>query len=257
MKHARPHRKWPKWLFGLVLAVLIVGVTIAVVQQPTSNQAATASSQSASTAQSKPQKGSPISLKQLIAAEKKKWVQFTGKNKVTTKDPVADQTAADAPKYIMQVKPLSQFPDLPTGCEITDVAMLMQYRNKSVSALEIANEIPYTDDPETGFWGDPTNDTGYTMYPPAWKDYFENNLGSFKDLSGASLSTLKTELKNDHPIVAWVEMHGFGQHAILLIGYQGNNLIYNDPYTGKGDQKISQSDFWSLAASQHHRAMTD
>ena len=157
----------------------------------------------------------------------------------------------------LNVKPMSQLPELPTGCEITDVVMLMHYRGVKIGLAELAKTIPYDDDPEAGFWGDPFTNTGYTMYPPGWRKTFEQKLGGFQDLSGKSISVLKATLVDKKPVVAWVNMHGFAAHAILLIGYQGDDFIYNDPYTGKGQQKMTTAEFWRLATSQNHRAMTD
>ncbi|MFD0898005.1 C39 family peptidase [Loigolactobacillus binensis] len=170
-----------------------------------------------------------------------------GWDKLTKQQPVAFQ---------LQVAAKAQRPVLPTGCEITDVAMLLAFRGKPQSLTKIANEIPYTDDPETGFWGNPFTDTGYTMYPPAWRSYFEKHLGSFTDLSKKPVSTFRTELAQGKPIVAWVKMHGFPAHAILLTGYAQDNFVYNDPWTGKSDRRISGQQLWQRMASQHYRAMT-
>lgn len=92
---------------------------------------------------------------------------------------------------MLDVKPMGQFPELPTGCEITDVAMLMHYRGVKIGLVQLAKTIPYDDDPEAGFWGDPFTNTGYTMYPPGWRQIFEQKLGGFQDLSGKSVSELK------------------------------------------------------------------
>lgn len=156
----------------------------------------------------------------------------------------------------LQVAPKSQRPTLPTGCEIADVAMLMQFRGKPQTLTQIAQAIPYADNPEDGFWGNPFNDTGYTMYPPAWRSYFEKHLGSFTDLSKQSPQVFRQQLAAGKPIVCWVVMHGFSAHAILLTGFTGDTFIYNDPYTGQSQQRISTQRLWRLAASQHHRAMT-
>lgn len=170
-----------------------------------------------------------------------------GWDKLTKQQPVAFQ---------LQVVAKAQRPILPTGCEITDVAMLLEFLGKPQSLTQIANALPYTDDPETGFWGNPFNDTGYTMYPPAWRSYFEKHLGSFTDLSKQPVSSFRRQLAQGKPIVVWVEMHGFPAHAILLTGYSEETFVYNDPYTGKSNRRISSQRLWTLMASQHYRAMT-
>lgn len=157
---------------------------------------------------------------------------------------------------VLNVAAISQFPTLPTGCEITDVAMLMRYRNLNISLTALANSLPYTNNPETGFKGNPFTNGGYTMYPPAWRSIFLNKFGSFSDLSGASVLKLKQTISYAKPVVAWVQMHGWSMHAILLTGFQNDTFIYNDPYTGQANCYISTTNFWKIASSQGHRAMT-
>lgn len=163
-----------------------------------------------------------------------------------------------APKRkMLDITPISQFPELPTGCEITAVAMLMDYKGVDLSKTDIADEIPYSPDGdmETGFWGNPYDDSGYTMYPPAWADLFNQYLGSFTDLSGASLTKLRATLKDNKPIVAWINYHGQPAHSVLLIGYNQDTLTFNDPYTGKRKTMTAEK-FWKIASYQGHRAMT-
>jgi len=160
-------------------------------------------------------------------------------------------------KTMLDITPISQFPELPTGCEITAVAMLLDYRGVDMSKTEVADSIPYVNDGdmEVGFWGNPYDDTGYTMYPPAWTGFFYQYLGSFTDLSDEPISTLKATLKQKKPIVAWINYHKQPAHSVLLIGYDQNSFTFNDPYTGKR-KKISFDKFWKIAAPQGHRAMT-
>lgn len=160
-------------------------------------------------------------------------------------------------KTMLDITPISQFPELPTGCEITAVAMLLDYRGVNMSKTEVAEQIPYVSDGdmEVGFWGNPYDDSGYTMYPPAWTGFFYQYLGSFTDLSDEPISTLKMTLKQKKPIVAWINYHNQPAHSVLLIGYDQNSFTFNDPYTGKR-KKIAFDKFWKIAAPQGHRAMT-
>ncbi|KRM22408.1 C39 family peptidase [Latilactobacillus graminis] len=160
-------------------------------------------------------------------------------------------------KIVLDIPPISQFPELPTGCEITAVTMLLNYRDVNLSKTEVADNIPYVSDGnmEVGFWGNPYNDTGYTMYPPAWRNFFDQYLGGFTDLSNKPVSKLKATLKQKKPVVAWINYHKQPAHSVLLVGYDQNSFTFNDPYTGKRKQ-ISFAKFWKIATPQGHRAMT-
>ncbi|MEJ1295092.1 C39 family peptidase [Latilactobacillus sakei] len=160
-------------------------------------------------------------------------------------------------KVLLDIAPISQFPELPTGREITAVAMLMTYKDIDLPKTAIPELIPYTTtgDMETGFWGNPFDDSGYTMYPPAWADLFDQYLGSFTDLSNASVSTLKKTLDHKKPIVAWINYHGQPAHSVLIVGYDQEHFYFNDPYTGKR-KKMTFKAFWKIASYQGHRAMT-
>lgn len=136
--------------------------------------------------------------------------------------------------YRMSVAVISQLPELPAGCEITAVTMMLRYKGASVTKGVLAEEMPRATngDPNTGFVGSPYSKSGMTIYPPALMNLVKKYTGTSVDLTGASTDKLKDYLSSGHPIVIWGTYDGFYYHALLLTGYTENGFYYNDPWTG-------------------------
>ncbi|HIY58203.1 MAG TPA: C39 family peptidase [Candidatus Tetragenococcus pullicola] len=126
---------------------------------------------------------------------------------------------------------IPQRPEMPTGCEIAACAMLIQSAGVAIDKVALAKEIPYSDsDCNQGFVGNPFTEDGQSIYPPALLETMRNYVGSAVDLSGRSINELKTWLKDTHhPIEIWLgPIYDFGIHALVLIGYEKGQLIFND-----------------------------
>lgn len=66
---------------------------------------------------------------------------------------------------------IGQNPELPTGCEITAVTMMLRYAGKDVNKIQLAREMPRSNDGNKGFVGDPFSVTGWWISPlglPQW-----------------------------------------------------------------------------------------
>ncbi|WP_459500288.1 GW domain-containing glycosaminoglycan-binding protein [Bacillus sp. C1] len=148
--------------------------------------------------------------------------------------------------------------DLPTGCEITAVTMMLQYAGANVDKVQLAYEMPYhPSDPNKGFVGSPwRNGPVSTIYPSALTGLVSKYAGSAVNLTGGNLDNIKDRLKRNHPVVAWVTMHGFGIHAITLTGYNNDRVFYNDPWTGEKDASMSWNDFNNNWTSKKKRALS-
>lgn len=105
----------------------------------------------------------------------------------------------------LDVPLIAQRPELPTGCEITAVTMLLQYTGIQVDKVHLAKEMPYADsDCNQGFVGDPFTENGNSIYPPALIDLITKYTGHASDLTGADLPTLKAQIDQGRPVVVWV-----------------------------------------------------
>jgi uncharacterized protein YvpB len=130
---------------------------------------------------------------------------------------------------------LSQLPDMPTGCEVVSVTMLLQYAGADVTKDDIAEAIPYDEDPELGFQGDPYTWEGGIIYPPALLDLVDEYAGSAVDLTGASWEELTEYLEAGKPVVVWFAPEVMWSHTVVVTGYSATSVWINDPYDGLND----------------------
>ncbi|MBC1374198.1 SH3 domain-containing protein [Listeria sp. FSL L7-1699] len=158
----------------------------------------------------------------------------------------------------LNVPLLKQLPELPTGCEITSVAMMIKFAGKQVNKVALAKEMKkHSSNPNYGFVGNPFSRKGWTIYPSAMTGTVKKYMGSSRNMTGTNLNGLKNQLNKKRPIVTWVSnFHGFSVHAIVLTGYDKNNFYYNDCWTGQKNVRISQSYFNKCWSKQAKRAIS-
>ncbi|MGN0517978.1 MAG: C39 family peptidase [Acutalibacteraceae bacterium] len=169
---------------------------------------------------------------------------------------------------LIAVPTLSQFPNLPTGCEATSAAMVMQYYGKDItpeqfadSWLECSNDFYYYEgelfgpDPNRVFAGDPFSENSYGCYADVivnainvnsdrltaekipdstldllCEEYIDNNIPL---LIWATTSMKKSRdgtvwNLEDGETVRWIS----GEHCFVLVGYSKDYYFFNDPQSG-------------------------
>lgn len=133
---------------------------------------------------------------------------------------------------------IGQQPELPTGCEITSVTMMLRYAGCNVNKVQLANEMPRSYDPNQGFMGSPFSNYGYGLWvaPGGVAPVVQAHLGTAQIMTGCSLQAIKDKLINRHLVCVWQgNMHGFGTHTIALTGFNDGGFFYNDPWTATKD----------------------
>ncbi|UUZ86776.1 CoA-binding protein [Paenibacillus sp. P26] len=173
---------------------------------------------------------------------------------------------------------MRQLPELRSGCEVTSLAMLLQYYHVDKSKLELAGEmkmdptpIRWNSDgsiaswgnPNLGFVGDVTGASkGFGIYHTALYELLKKYAPSAVDLTGKPFDGLEKKLRSGIPSVVWTTIDynvpdkwvvwdtpigpiqtTFMEHAVLLVGYDGEFVYVNDPLTGRGKQKIEKERF--------------
>ena len=163
---------------------------------------------------------------------------------------------------ILNVTPLSQYPELATGCEITSLTMALNYMDVPADKCDLADN--YLDKGPVGktdfrvaFEGDPRDGNSYGCYAPVIKkaaDKYLNKKGSnlsAKDLTGSELEELFTYIDNEIPVIVWgtldcrkghysVTWHVNGkdltwftpEHCMVLVGYDDSTIWVADPSHG-------------------------
>ncbi|HJV31756.1 MAG TPA: C39 family peptidase [Bacillales bacterium] len=199
---------------------------------------------------------------------------------------IKDQVDIDAPV-------ISQLPELPRGCEVTSLAMLLNQARISVDKMELAEKVKkdptkkkYTNgeihfgNPNDGFVGNM-----YTFQAPGLGVYHdpiaklaEHYLpGKITDLTGSDFEELKTHLSDGRPI--WVIINTsyqklpenlfetwntptgqvkitYKEHSVLITGYDSQFIYFNDPLTGTKNKKAPIKDFEESWVQMGRQAIT-
>ena len=183
-------------------------------------------------------------------------------------------TAAIVKAKQLPVEYISQLPELPTGCEITSLAEVLNYLGYQVDKEYLAeNDLKMLDDLDGSFnnyfIGSPWDENGWGCFAPAITNAANKYLTSIKsskkayNISGSSLSQLFTEIQNGNPVIVWVttrldertvfdniEMNNGttfkwpeNEHCVVLVGYDLNSpqtVTVADPLAGVVERTYSQ-----------------
>lgn len=222
----------------------------------------------------------PIALAKEISEQATKSIVSLAKKQIeTTKISVK----LDAPV-------INQLPELPRGCEVTSLAMLLQYAGIDADKMTLAEEVTkdttpyekkngkiYYGNPNDGFIGDmySLEGPGLGVYhkPIAQlaNKYLPNRI---VDLTGSDFAELKKILSDDRPVWivttstfsklsddnfrTWITPSGtiqvtYSEHSVLITGYDEDYVYFNDPLTGEQNKKAPIQDFidaWVQMGSQ-------
>lgn len=189
-------------------------------------------------------------------------------------------------RVLLNVPPLQQFPELPRGCEVTSLAMMINFAGISVDKRTLANEIPkvpylnnegFHGNPHQGFVGNmfTYNEPGLTVYHEVIEELAKQYLpNQIDNLSGGDFTAVKKKLNEGKPV--WVivgstfsylsEEHweiwntGEGEikvtrkvHSVLVTGYDDNKIYFNDPFFREENRSANYEDFvtsWIQFGSQ-------
>lgn len=186
----------------------------------------------------------------------KYWYEV-GTNLWLPQDYVVVNDAPDmkAASWISGVPLIAQRPELPNGCEITAVTMMLQYAGAQVDKMQLAKEMPRSSDPNYGYIGQPWDQTGITIFPNALMNLVEKYAGSAQDLTGADFNAIKYQIDIGHPVVTWNTLHGFPYHALTVTGYDDQYVYYNDCWTNQTTQ-MGIDQFLQNWDTQNRRALS-
>ncbi|MCD7126384.1 C39 family peptidase [Limosilactobacillus agrestis] len=151
---------------------------------------------------------------------------------------------------------ISQLPELPTGCEITAVTMMLQYAGYNVNKVQLANIMPRSNNGDYGFVGNPFSPSGWWIFPTGIAPVVDRFVGHHEIMTGASMQRVQDKLKQGHLVVAWVaNVNGFVNHALALTGYDAGRLFYNNPWTGR-KESMTYGEFYQHWNADKQRAIS-
>jgi uncharacterized protein YvpB len=212
----------------------------------------------------------------------------TNKNEVQQPSPPAKpqpsylsqkvETRKDGTKLI-QVPALHQHPSLPTGCEVTSLAMLLQAMGKPVDKMHLSKEmhhdptpIRYADNGRIAYWGNPNvgfvgkmdgSSKGFGVYHGPIAALLNRHLpNTADDLTGQSFEAVLEKIELGKPVVVWTTVPlqptniwsgwntaqgpirmTWNEHAVLLVGYGPNSVYINDPSDGTAAKRVDRATF--------------
>lgn len=179
-----------------------------------------------------------------------------------------------------------QYPDLPTGCEATSLAMLLSWGlNDPISKYAVADKLrkgPKVHEidgelkgthPNKAFVGDPytdSDDGSFGVFEgPILETLEEFMPGYGVDLTGQPFEEILNIVRSGKPVMAWTTLEQrqtyYGktwtdddgdvidwyqnEHAVVLTGVYGDGVIAHDPHTGKAeyyDRELFERNWASL-----------
>lgn len=179
--------------------------------------------------------------------------------------PINTEQIEKSTVLISNVPTISQYPNYPTGCESVALTLLLRYYGVDVSVDSIISnlskwDLPYEENgilyggnPETHFIGSPYNDYSYGVYNNPIADVANIFKEGVTVRTGMPFSEVLALVKSNRPVVVWTSMHlaipfisnswiykptgqtinwKANEHAVLLVGYNNNEVIISDPLTG-------------------------
>jgi len=183
-------------------------------------------------------------------------------------------TTANVKSKQLPVEYISQLPELPTGCEITSLAEVLNYLGYKVDKEYLAkNDLKTLDDLDGSFnnyfIGSPWYVSGWGCFAPAIMNAANKYLTNIKstkkayNISGSTLSQLLTEVQNGNPVIVWIttrldertvfdniEMNNGtnfkwpkNEHCVVLTGFDLNSpqtVTVADPLAGVVERIYSQ-----------------
>lgn len=194
---------------------------------------------------------------------------------------------------IDSIEPIMQYPELHRGCEVTSLAMLINYNGTEIDKMTLAENIrkdstPYTVKDNKIYYGNPNlgfvgniydkSQKGYGVYHRPIFELLTNYIGNDAiDLTGCEFSDLyfylsksipiwvivnsKFKLLPDSEFQSWSTPTGnisitYSEHSVLITGYDDKYVYINDPMVNKKNIKKEKKDFIAAWEQMGRQAVT-
>ncbi|AFC32010.1 C39 family peptidase [Paenibacillus mucilaginosus] len=199
---------------------------------------------------------------------------------------------AGAPASAMLDAPIiRQLPELPSGCELTSLTMLLQYYGVQKTKMELLPEmkrdttpitynangtVAYWGNPNTGFVGDITGKSkGFGIYHTALFELARQYIPTAVDLTREPFHVIEQQLLSGVPVVVWTTIDfkvpqkwsvwdtpvgpiktTFMEHAVLLVGFDERHVYINDPLSGLKKKAINKQQFLATWEAMGRQAIS-
>lgn len=193
---------------------------------------------------------------------------------------------------MLDVVLIRQNPELRYGCEVTSLAMVLNYAGANTNKMELYQLIKKDQDPirraangdivswgnpADGFVGDMTGkNAGYAVFDGPMIELINQKLpGRAVNLTNQPFDRVLEHVSAGFPVVVWTtgdyrlpdrwESWNHGQqviktpldlHAVVLVGYDANFVYLNDPLSGRKQVKVEKERFIASWKALQSRAVS-
>ncbi|CAM3652174.1 C39 family peptidase [Marinicrinis lubricantis] len=195
--------------------------------------------------------------------------------------PVKEKALIDAPLIM-------QYPELPRGCEITTLTMLLNFNGIMKTKMEMEKELPRDNtplvqdkdgniiswgNPHVGFVGDITlKSKGFGVYNGPMFALLKKYIPTAVNLTGNDFSAVEASIAKGVPVMVWNTVHysppedwvewqspsgkvrtTFKEHTVLVVGYDKQYVYINDPLKETKQLRVDKQQFikgWEALGKQ-------
>ncbi|GAB6517581.1 C39 family peptidase [Bacillus cereus] len=216
---------------------------------------------------------------------------FIGKDKIMQKAQVLRLEFLSEMKeaaMIEDVPFIKQLPELPRGCEVTSLAMLLQYKGVQVDKMQLASEIHRVPFEQNGVRGNPYEGFVGNIYTKAEPGYGVYNQPIFNlaekyvpekviNLTGRDMQDIYKVISSGSPVwviinttfkplaessfETWNTSSGevkitYYEHSAVVIGYDQNFVYVNDPLKNNPRLAVPRAGFEKAWEQMGKQAIT-
>ncbi|UYZ23425.1 C39 family peptidase [Mesobacillus jeotgali] len=203
-----------------------------------------------------------------------------------------DQHRQRKSKALLNVPLIKQNPELKYGCEVTSLAMMLNFAGADTTKMKLFEEIQKDNDPlkrsangdilswgnpAEGFVGDMTgNRAGYAVFEKPMIDLINRYLpGRAVNLTGKDFEAVLDHVSAGYPAVVWTTgdyrlpdrweswTHGdeviktpLDLHAVVLVGFNETTVYLNDPLSGRKQVPVNKNRFIETWKAMQSRAVS-
>ncbi|WP_439020599.1 C39 family peptidase [Bacillus thuringiensis] len=214
-----------------------------------------------------------------------------GKNKIMQK---AQQIRLDfmsemkEATMIENVPFIKQLPELPRGCEVTSLAMLLQYKGIQIDKMQLASEIHRVPFEQNGLKGNPYEGFVGNIYTKSEPGYGVYNQPIFNlaekyipekvlNLTGRDMQDVYKVISSGSPVwviinttfkplaessfETWNTSSGevkitYYEHSVVVVGYDQNFVYVNDPLKNNPRFAVPRAEFEKAWEQMGKQAIT-
>ncbi|MGD6961116.1 C39 family peptidase [Fictibacillus phosphorivorans] len=197
-------------------------------------------------------------------------------------------------RKVLNAPLIAQMPELPRGCEVTSLAMLLRYSGIKADKMTLAKQVKkdstpyrkvngkvYFGNPYNGFVGDmyTFNKPGYGVYHGPIAELAKKYLGMERvtDLTGKEFDSVLEAINKGTPVWVVANTHfkklsssyfqewytptgkvsiTYKEHSVLVTGYDNLYVYFNDPLKKVKNRRVLKTDFKAAWIQMGKQAVT-